>query len=262
MSATVDSSVGSCPSTLILLRTRNGLSAFRGPSSELAAEPSISRISGVVDGISGIRLAPHYTPDGSLLCVVQEVGNIIFYDSISGLVVGEIDCPDTSYVEFSPKGGYMITFSKPVKGSADGVSEGNLKVWNVATKLLVVAYSQKVFKKETIQFSADESLCYRIVTNEVHVLNGSDLAAGIKCKLYHKGISQFKVSPTVSPFSTIAVFNSETGGNPAKVTLYSYHPNTNEMNGPVSGRTMFAASEASMAWNCTGRQQLNYVESF
>lgn len=252
MSTAAHGAIGPCPSTMILLRTRNGLSAFQGPSSEQSVEPSISRISGVVDGISGIRLAPLYTPDGSLLCVVREVGPIILCDSISGVVVSEIDCPDASYVDFSPKGGYMITFSKPVKGSADGTSEGNLKVWNLATKLLVVAYSQKVFKKETIQFSADESLCYRIVSNEVHVLDGADLAAGIKCKLFHKGISQFKISPTVCPFSSIAVFNSETGGNPAKVTLYNYYPATNEMSSPVSGRTMFAASEASMAWNSTG----------
>ena len=222
MNASSDAVTGPCPTTLILLRTRNGLSAFNGPSIEPSSEASISLIPKIVDDITGIRISPQYSPTGSHLCIVPEVGPIALYDSASGKLYCHITCVDASYVEFSPKGTYLITWSKAVKGSADGAIEGNLKVWNVATQLLVIAYSQKIFKKETLQFSNDETLCYRIVSNEVHILDGQNLCAGVKCKVQHKGISQFRASPTAdsSPpndYTSIAVFNGDTGGNPAKV---------------------------------------------
>lgn len=222
MNASSDCISSPCPTTLILLRTRNGLSAFNGPSTEPSSEASISQIPKIVDGITGIRISPQYSPTGSHLCIVPEIGPISLYDSISGKLYCQIECADASYVEFSPKGTYMITWSKAVKGSADGAIEGNLKVWNIADQLLVIAYSQKLFKKETIQFSSDETLCYRIVSNEVHILDGRNLTAGVKCKVLHKGILQFRASPTAdssSPnsYSSIAVFNSDSGGNPAKV---------------------------------------------
>jgi uncharacterized protein with WD repeat len=226
MNATSDSFTGPCPTTLILLRTRNGLAAFNGPSVEPSSEAAISPIPKIVDGITGIRISPQYTPNGSHLCIVPEVGPISLYDSVSGKLYCQITCVDASYVEFSPKGTYMITWSKAVKGSADGAIEGNLKVWNVATQQLVIAYSQKLFKKETLQFSSDETLCYRIVSNEVHILDGQNLCAGVKCKVLHKGVLQFRASPTAdssSPkgYSSIAVFNSDSGGNPAKVLASS-----------------------------------------
>lgn len=82
-------------------------------------------------------------------------------------------------------------------------------------------------------------------------------------KVYHKGLTQFSITPTVSPCITIAVFNREAGGNPARVTLYKYSPDDNDnalratgvdetssssgsssektrVVGPVSSRTMFA----------------------
>lgn len=261
MSSFADTVSSPHPSTLILLRTRNGLSAFKGPTSEQSPDAVISRIQDIVDGISGIRLSPQYTPDGSLLCIIRDVGPISLFNSTTGALFGEIPCVDASYVEFSPLGSYMITWSKPVKGSADGSFEGNQRVWNVSTQQLVVSYSQKSFKKETLQFSADESLCYKCVTNEVHVLDGSDLSKGVKCRIFHKGLTQFKVSPVSSPCATVAVFNGETGGNPAKVTLYSYYPVRNESEGPISCRSMFSASEATMTWNCIGSALLVHTHS-
>lgn len=262
MSTFVESDATACPSTLILLRARNGLLAFNGPSSEQACEAKISPILSKFDSVANVSITPLYSPDGTILCIVRDLGlPISLYDSLTGALIGEIPCIEASYVEFSPKGSYIITWSKAVKGSADEISDGNLKIWNVSKRQLVAAYSQKSFKKETVQFTADESLCFRIVSNEVHVLNGADIAAGILKKVYHKGISQFRVSPTCTPFASIAVFNGDQGGNPAKVTLYNYVSASNEVQGPLSCRTMFSASEASMSWSSTGSALLVHTHS-
>ena len=262
MSSFVDCDAAALPPTLILLRSRNGLLAFNGPSSAQACDAKISPILGTFDGVANISIAPLYSPDGTILCIVRDLGlPLSLYDSLNGTLIGEIPCAEASYVEFSPKGSYIITWSKAVKGSAEEMSDGNLKIWNVSTRQLIAAYSQKSFKKETVQFTADESLCFRIVSNEVHVLNGADLSAGILKKVYHKGISQFRVSPTCTPFASIAVFNSDQGGNPAKVTLYKYISATNEVQGPLSCRTMFSASEASMSWSSTGSALLVHTHS-
>ena len=262
MSSFVEGNSVICPSTLILLRARTGLLAFNGPASEQAAEALISQVPGIVDSVKGVRLSPIYSPDGSILCIIRELGSpISLYNSICGTLIGEIPCTEASYVEFSPKGSYLITWSKAVKGSAEEASEGNLKVWDNSTMQLIAAYSQKSWKKETLQFTADETLCFRLVNNEIHVLNGADLTAGILNKVYHKGVSQFQISPTCSPFVSVAVFNGDQGGNPAKVTLHRYVPPSNEVQGPISCRTMFGASEASMTWSCTGSAVLVHTHS-
>jgi translation initiation factor 2A len=207
------------------------LQAFKGPSSDHIEDPkehtktSVTLIKDVVDSIKDVRSSPQYSPDGALLCIIKELGQpIALHNTITGELVGEIPCFDASYVEFSPQGSYMVTWSKPVKGTADEGSEGNLKIWQLSSLQLVAAYSQKTFKKETIQFTADESLCFRIVSNEIHILKGDNIAGGIISKVYHKGLSQFRITPTSIPITTIAVFNADMKGNPAKVTLYSYSP--------------------------------------
>lgn len=54
-------------------------------------------------------------------------------------------------------------------------------------------------------------------------------------KVYHKGLTQFSITPTISPCITIAVFTREAGGNPARVTLYKYSPdNDNAAAGVVA----------------------------
>lgn len=147
--------------------------------------------------------------------------------------------------------------------------------------VVVASYSQKVYKPDLIQWTRDEEYCFRLVSNEIHIYRGQMMpcaaatvegggeggsdAVGrgpvdiIIDKVYHKGLTQFSITPTVSPCITIAVFNREAGGNPARVTLYKYSPDDNALRatgvdesssgsssektrvvGPVSSRTMFA----------------------
>jgi uncharacterized protein with WD repeat len=86
-------------------------------------------------------------------------------------------------------------------------------------------------------------------------------------------LTQFHVTPTVLPYISVAVFNPEAGGKPARVTLYRFHParllsgedcdseKGPVVEGPVSSRTIFAASEAKLTWNATGSALLVYAHA-
>lgn len=88
----------------------------------------------------------------------------------------------------------------------------------------------------------------------------------IHAQVYHKGFTQFHITGTVSPYVSVAVFNPEAGGKPARVALYRFTPSsdstgTTNVTGPVSSRTIFAASEAKLMWNSTGSALLVYAHS-
>lgn len=138
------------------------------------------------------------TGDAALPCM---------YDTTDGRLLFTIPCRDAQNVEFSPLGTYLVTWSRPTKGTASEASEGNLRVWKLPTIAmaregggaqaeceLVAAYSQKMNKRDILQWTHDEALCLRVVSNEIHIMKGDDLKAGIIAKVHHKGVASYKVS--------------------------------------------------------------------
>ena len=208
------------PATLILAQARAGLVEFSGPA-------SFSNVDGTPVTISPceifrhlnltLRLAPHFSTNGRYVAFVVDGAPILVCDATLGATVSRIDCVDAQYVEFSPLGNYLVTFSRH-KGGAD-TSDGNQKVWQVADGTLVAQYSQKVFRKHSVQWTADETYMLRQVTNEVHIYSVSTITSGSYFKIAHRGLHSFRVSPTSTPLHVV-VFNPEASGNPARVTLF------------------------------------------
>ena len=67
-----------------------------------------------------------------------------------------------------------------------------------------------------------------------------------------------QVAPSSSPAS-VAVFNPEAGGKPARVSIYRFIGG--EVQGPTNSRTMFAATEASLHWNSSGDRLLVHTHA-
>lgn len=69
---------------------------------------------------------------------------------ITGAEVVTVPVADAEYVEFSPLGTYLVTWSRPHKGSATatGAESGNMKVWEASTATLVTSFSQKIYKTQ------------------------------------------------------------------------------------------------------------------
>jgi uncharacterized protein with WD repeat len=170
--------------------------------------------------------------------------------AVTGDVISEISITDLLAVEFSPLGNYILTYSRYIKGV-----EGNLKIFRVLDGTLVYQYTLKVYKKDSFQWNANESICLRLVTNELHVLNSVDPSEGIVSKLQSKGISQFKLSPLSTSTSAVVVvtFTPEFGGKPARASIHTLHKfGDAEFSAALNSRTMFSASEASLLWNSKG----------
>ena len=204
--------------TTLLVRERAGLVVYAGPPSITPEDGTLPCVSPIeVPTITGasVRLPPLYSPDGQYLALVKET---ITLHSPTGELVSEILCSDASSIVFSPRSSFVLTWSKPLAAGKEGSApEGNLKVWESSSGRLVTSFFQKSFKRDAVQFTADERFYCRAVNNEVHILNAADFTAGIITKVYHKGVTQFKISPVALPDSAtsssssyvVVVFNAE-----------------------------------------------------
>jgi translation initiation factor 2A len=244
------------PPTRFLIRSREGLQCFNGP-------PTVTPDDGVLvtpfdttnalHGLESCVLKPQYSSDGRYVCLVREMEDksilMTIHNSESGILIGNIPVSNADYVEFSPRGTYLVTWRPPKQGE-----NNTLQVWNVLTQELISSYSQKSRKDDVLQWTLDESFCCHLVTNEVRIMNGMDLKGGLIAKLYHKGVSQYKIAPTTGSDGgcIIGVFQPEKNGKPASAALYTYIGTGDSVAGPHAHRTMFSASEANMQWNAPG----------
>ena len=108
-----------------------------------------------------------FSADGRILAAVNDAG-VSFYDTAANTVVREIPAPGTVAIHFSPGGKYLIVYQK-ANASGAGEGEKNMTVWDVSTGAKVYECFQKAFNKAEwpyIQFSADDSVACRVVTNE------------------------------------------------------------------------------------------------
>jgi uncharacterized protein with WD repeat len=60
---------------------------------------------------------------------------------------------------------------------------------------------------------------------------------------------------------SIAVFNADGGGKPARITLYSYNIKDNLVSSPVATRSTVSASDATILWNNSGSTLLIHTSS-
>ena len=250
------------PASRFLVRNKEGLQTFMGPPTVTPEDGIITTprdTSNALQGVRNLRVKPVYSPGGQVVCVVSELPGtpIAIHDADSGALITSIGETSAESVEFSPLGTYLVTWSRPKTGS----TAPTLLVWEVSTQICVASYQQKAQKTNVLQWTADERYCCHMVSNEVRIMRGTDLAAGAISKVFHKGISQCTVAP-VAPDSTctIGVFVPEKGGKPASASLYVF-PGEGDVQGPTTSRTMFAASEVRFLWNITGTSVLCHTSS-
>lgn len=226
------------PITQLLVRTRDAIQVYDGPVKQNEATGAVKlNSSALFSDIRNLRICPLYSPNGSTVCYVFENRSIGLYDTTTGVEVVTIAVSDAEYVEYSPLGTFLVTWSRPSKGSATATSTetGNMKVWDASSGNLVTSFSQKIYKTQVIQWTASEEYCFRLVSNEVQIYRGNELSGAPIDKVYHKGFTQFHVTGTVLPYVSVAVFNPEAGGKPARVALYRFTPPVSTAAGDTAG---------------------------
>jgi translation initiation factor 2A len=114
----------------------------------------------------------HFFFVSPLICSVKIV------DALTGSLRQTLALPNVHDLAFSPNGSFLNTWERPWKNEEDGAAGKNLKVWSVLTGDLVTEFVQKSQNGWNLQYSQDEKICGRNVTNEVHLYESANIQNG------------------------------------------------------------------------------------
>ena len=228
---------------------------------------------------SGVEHQFLYSSDGDRLAQMEGNG-VSVYDAETGDYLFHCHGPEGTIlqaVDLSPKGKYLVTYSKQMgKGSDGGNSltwthctkshtfplsssvDGNLVVWDVASGGLVAHFSSKgVFVSEAwpfIQWSSDESLACRIAPDGIHLHEEKSLRQGLT-KPDHtvalERLSGMKLAPNMrqgsggAPACSVWIAAFVTEANKERVDFFEY---PHRLGSPVMSLPLPAAEEASLLW--------------
>lgn len=173
---------------------------------------------------------------------------------------GGLDDPQTplkvSHATFSPLGSYVLTWAKPVSG----ISVPNLVVYSAKTGERLASFFQKVFRSHdwpSIQWSDDESIAARSVTNNVHFFRSDAMDKSPSAVLRIPGVDTFSLSHGSAPY-TIAAFIPGSGGAPGRIGTFK-HPN--EGGEQLASRSTFRADAVTFKWNSKGTAVLFLIST-
>ncbi|CAM6047215.1 unnamed protein product [Sphagnum compactum] len=220
------------PPLNLYVREPDGLSLLVGPP--FAPEP-VATIDKVTCN------SARFSDDGSKLAVITPDA-VTVYACDTGKEVLKLLVAGVAAIAFSPQGSYLQTFQKPQ------AQQKNLTIWNALSGAIVLQQFQKSISKTTwpiVQFSEDESVACRLVTNEVHFFDGRDFAKGIVDRLRLSGIDGVQLSS--SPPSHIATYVPEIKGAPASVQIFERTQVSQAQ--PVARRSFFKSNTAQLTWN-------------
>ncbi|OJJ34249.1 hypothetical protein ASPWEDRAFT_173670 [Aspergillus wentii DTO 134E9] len=214
----------------------------------LDAAPSYEPLSGFARPEGNLRCSA-YSPCGRYFAWASP-DKVTIVDPSAGHVVSTISAENVFELGFSPLGTYLITWQRLSK-DANGDAVKNLKVWRVVEsdsgdeRAVVGSYVQKSQTGWNLQYSPDERLCARVVTNEVQFYQSENLSS-VWNKLRVEGVADFALAPGNS--SSIAVFIPERKGQPAAVKVF----NVPQFGAPVSQKNFFKGDKVQLKWNASG----------
>ncbi|KAL2815232.1 eukaryotic translation initiation factor eIF2A-domain-containing protein [Aspergillus cavernicola] len=219
-----------------------------------------------VKGIGILDAAPVYEPlaglerpEGNLRCSAYSPcgryfawaspEKVTIIDPSVGHVVTTIPAENVFDLGFSPLGTYLITWQRPSK-DANGDAVKNLKVWQVIVSgeeenRIVGQYVQKSQTGWNLQYTFDEKLCARVVTNEVQFYQSDNLSK-VWNKLRVEGVADFALSPGQN--NSVAVFIPERKGQPATVKVFLVP----QFGSAVSQKNFFKGDKVQLKWNASG----------
>lgn len=205
-----------------------------------------------------------FSPDGSTFVGVEGTAQrVVVRNSFTGKeVVSFGGADDTSlplkfnFVAYSPKGSFVLAWARAVAGSL----QPNLVVCSAVSGEKVAAFHQKNFNRDfwpSVQWSDDELVAARSVTNTIHFFDGTDLGAGMKSKLHVEGVTGFALSKGAAPY-TVACFAAGKSGAPGRISLHQCPDAGGDL---LLKRSTFRADAVDFKWSATGMSCLALVST-
>jgi translation initiation factor 2A len=210
------------------------------------AAPTYEALSGFARPEGNLRCSA-YSPCGRYYAYASPE-KVTIVDASSGNVVSTIPAENVFELGFSPLGTYVITWQRASKDE-NGDATKNLKVWRAVESgdehTVVGSYVQKSQTGWNLQYTPDEKLCARVVTNQVQFFQSDNLSV-VWNKLHVEGVADFALSPGKT--QSIAVFIPERKGQPAAVKVFIVP----QFGSPVSQKSFFKGDKVQLKWNSSG----------
>eukprot|EP00124_Ichthyophonus_hoferi_P001370 Ihof_evm4s69 gene=Ihof_evmTU4s69 len=202
---------------------------------------------GVPNGVRTFK----YNQSGTLLAWAT-ASNVRVVSTATWTTVQLIEHPATTKIFFSPKDTQIVTFSR-YQTDKDHKGVDNVRVWSLKTNEMLLSFVQKG-DSWVPQYSDDETIFGRLASNELQLLDPSDLRGAIKRKLYLEGIAKYSISRGNK--IRIAAFVAGSKGGPAFVRIYNF-PNLVQ---PFAQKSFFKADTVEFEWNCEGTALLVHTQ--
>ncbi|KAJ5667988.1 uncharacterized protein N7477_006558 [Penicillium maclennaniae] len=198
------------------------------------AAPTYEALSGFVRPEGNLRCSS-YSPCGRYYAFASPE-KVTIVDASSGNLVSTIPAENVFELGFS-------------RSDENGDATKNLKVWRAVESgdehTVVGSYVQKSQTGWNLQYTPDEKLCARVVTNQVQFFQSDNLST-VWNKLHVEGVADFALSPGKT--QSIAVFIPERKGQPAAVKVFIVP----QFGAPVSQKSFFKGDKVQLKWNSSG----------
>ncbi|KAG7842319.1 hypothetical protein KL942_001057 [Ogataea angusta] len=204
-----------------------------------------------------------YSPDGTLFAYTQP-SCVTICEAESGRVLFTIPVGDVFDFQFSPKGTFLTTWSKPTKlDDESGNWANNVTVWKLdlasSAGVSIQSYLNKSQSGWKAQFTSDESIfCRMINMHQIDFFKSHEPGQKAIYSINVKDLGQiqsFKMSPGKNP--SLALFVPGSKGKQSYIQVYSL-PNVKT---PTSQKQFFNGESCQFTWNDLGTSILALVST-
>ena len=191
-----------------------------------------------------------YSSNGALLCALT-ASSADVYDCTVWPPTLRFSVPRPAVVHccFSPRSSFLVTYERK---SQQQTGE-NLNVWATHSGELVLAFFQsREVNVECwpLQWTSDEKLLCRQVSNELHVHSGPQPTTTVLARLHAANLSQFSVGPSSQSPYHIALFSPVRATDPARIAVHSL--DSSLASNALLSRSVYKAEEMSIRWSASG----------
>eukprot|EP01113_Clastostelium_recurvatum_P008365 TRINITY_DN1393_c0_g1_i1.p1 TRINITY_DN1393_c0_g1~~TRINITY_DN1393_c0_g1_i1.p1 ORF type:complete len:726 (-),score=245.42 TRINITY_DN1393_c0_g1_i1:13-2079(-) len=189
-----------------------------------------------------------WSPLGSYLVTLHKQG-IVIWGGPSWSRIQRFNHPGVSIVEFSPKEGYIITFSPQFEEHDDPKNPKCIMVWDVTTGQMMRSFTarpgtSKEGPPPPFRWSHDDKYFARVGENAISIYETPSMGLLDKNSVKINGVRDIAWSPTQN---LLAFFVPESGNVAAKVSILDV-PSKRE----VRQKNLFNVSNVKMHWQSEG----------
>jgi len=167
-----------------------------------------------------------------------------------------IEQPKVSVLQWSPLSTLLATW-EVYSTTAGQEAKPNLHLWNPKTGEKVKSFFQKKFGSWCPIWTMDETICARMVNNELHFYINNNFSE-IGNKILLQKVSEFSISPNAGSCHVVTYVPGQKGG-PSFCKLWQF-PNFGE-NQVLANKSFFQADSVDIYWNRTGSAVLLLVQA-